>query len=243
MGNNRISGHFATWTQRFNERAIWYGGEGGHHTLGSPSRTILTPPPHTKPLFLLNLKTSTLYKHILTFNPNYPLSENCYFSGTKPPFDLSAVCNFKFVHDDPVEKKRALLLSWFNRGSSTNFEDDFFQILILCHKITISPQPNIWLTSDQSVNLSLSVVVQLTKNRALVLSRFNRGSLTKFENAFFQKRFMSIFNKITDFSKTSQGICLKARGLVFWILVIHIHILTPVKTDLAKHIKIVNFKK
>ena len=34
---------------------------------------------------------------------------------------------------------------------------------------------------------------------------------------------------------------LKARSLIFWILAIYIHILTPVKTQLANHSKMVDF--
>ena len=44
-----------------------------------------------------------------------------------------------------------------------------------CRKIAISPEPNLRWTSDQSVNSSLSVVVQ-----------FNRGGPTKLEITFFQ---------------------------------------------------------
>ena len=58
------------------------------------------------------------------------------------------------------------------------------EISIFCRKIAISPQPNIRWTWDQSVNSSLSVVIQ--KNISLYLSWFNHGSTTKFENASFQ---------------------------------------------------------
>ena len=42
---------------------------------------------------------------------------------------------------------------------------------------------------------------------------FNRGSQTKFENTFLQiakLRFLTIFDKISEFSTNSQGISLKA---------------------------------
>ena len=85
---------------------------------------------------------------------HHPLSENRDFSGTEPPLDLRAVCTFKFVNFNPEEKTRALFLCQFNCGSSTNCKDTFFQIIIFCQKITISQQPNVCLTTDQSVDLS-----------------------------------------------------------------------------------------
>ena len=57
----------------------------------------------------------------------HPLSENHYFSGTKPPLDLKPVCKLKYVHCGPVEKNRTLYLSWFNRGGPTKFKNTFFQ--------------------------------------------------------------------------------------------------------------------
>ena len=65
---------------------------------------------------------------------------------------LSVVVQYK--------KTRALYLPWLNCGGLTKFEGSLFKILIFCRKIAISPQPSIWLTWDQSVNSSLSVVVQ-----------------------------------------------------------------------------------
>ena len=38
---------------------------------------------------------------------------------------------------------------------------------------------------------------------------------------------------IIHFSKISQGMSLKARGPIFWILTINIHIEIPVKTEFA----------
>ena len=102
-------------------------------------------------------------------------------------------------------------MSRFNPGGSAQFEDAFFQIIILCRKITISPQPNIQLTLDKSVILSLSVEAKQKKNRGLYLSQINRGDPTKLEDTFFQK---TIFDKITDFSKNFQGKDLKATGLI-----------------------------
>ena len=84
-----------------------------------------------------------------------------------------------------------------------------------CRRIAISPKPNLRWTSDQSVNSSLSVLVQLKKNRALYLSRFNRGGQTKFENTYFQIakfRFSSIFNKFSEFSKKISGYEFKNKG-------------------------------
>ena len=60
------------------------------------------------------------------------------------------------------------------------------ELIILCRKIAISPEPNLRWTSDQSVNSSLSVAVQEKKTRALYLSRLKRGGPMKFENTFFQ---------------------------------------------------------
>ena len=115
-----------------------------------------------------------------TFFPNHhPLSEN----PSRTPL---------------VRKNRALLLSRFNRGGPMKFEDTFFQIIILCRKIT--PEPNIWLTSDKSADSSLSIVVQFFDLRQ--------------SYPFFTKLSLNEF---------------KPRGLIFWILAIYIHILTPVK--------------
>ena len=50
-----------------------------------------------------------------------------------------------------------------------------------------------------------------------------------------------ILDKIVDFSKKSQGKSLKAKGLIFWILAIFIQILTNVKTEFGKRIKMVVF--
>ena len=87
-----------------------------------------------------------------------------------------------------------------------------------------------------------SVGVQQKKTRALYLSWFNRGGPIKFKNTFFQiakLRFSTIFENIPEFSKNSQGMSLKARGLIFWFLALYIHILAPVKTEFGKIIKIV----
>ena len=123
-------------------------------------------------------------------NPNFPgvggwrnhhlLSENCDFSGTKPPLDLKPVCKLEFVRLGPIENPRVLYLYWFNLGGPTKIENTFFQIAKL--------------------------------------------------------RFLTIFDKITEFSKNSQGLSLKPRGLLFWILALYIHIEAPVKTEFAKSI-------
>ena len=48
---------------------------------------------------------------------------------------------------------------------------------------------------------------------------FNRGSPSKFKDAFFKKKHvLLIFDKITDFTKNSQGTSLKARGLMFFLI-------------------------
>ena len=60
------------------------------------------------------------------------------------------------------------------------------EVIILCRKIAISLEPNLCLTSDQSVNSSLSVGVQKNETRALYLSGYNCGGPTKFENIFFR---------------------------------------------------------
>ena len=55
----------------------------------------------------------------------------------------------------------------------------------------------------------------------------------KFKNTSFQiakLRFLMIFEDIPEFSKNSQRMSLKARGLIFWFLALHIRILAPVKT-------------
>ena len=94
-----------------------------------------------------------------------PLLENRDFSGTEPPWDLRPVCKFKCVRCGPVEKNKALYLFWSNRGVLTKTEDAFFKIIILCLKSVISLQRDIQLTSDQSVNSSLS-----SRKKKIVLS-------------------------------------------------------------------------
>ena len=59
------------------------------------------------------------------------------------------------------------------------------------------------------------------------LSWFIRGAPTKLENAFFQKaklRILMNLEKIHYCLKNSQGKSFKARGLIFRILAIYIHI-------------------
>ena len=94
-----------------------------------------------------------------------PLSENPDFSGTEPPLDLRPVFKLEFVRCGPVEKKteRSICLGLIV-ALQQSLRMHFFQIIILCRKIVISPQPNIWLSLAQSVNSSLSVVVQWKKN-------------------------------------------------------------------------------
>ena len=45
-----------------------------------------------------------------------------------------------------------MLITLFNLGGGA--------IILLCCKIAIFPEPNIWWTSEQSANSSLSVMVQ-----------------------------------------------------------------------------------
>ena len=62
----------------------------------------------------------------------------------------------------------------------------------------------------------------------------------KFKNTFFQVaklRFSTISEKIPKFSNNYQRRSLKARGLIFWFLVIYICILAPVKTEFEKSLK------
>ena len=62
----------------------------------------------------------------------------------------------------------------------------------------------------------------------------------KFKNTFFQiakLKFSTIFENIPEFSKNSQGMSLKARGLIFWFLALYIRILAPVKTEFEKSLK------
>ena len=103
-------------------------------------------------------------------------------------------------------------------------------ILLLHQKVAIAPHPNIWWTRDQSVNSSLSIVVQKKKPIALYLSRFSRGGPTKFESTFFQiakLKFLTIFADFRQNSrifKNSQGMSEEASGLKFWNLDHHIRI-------------------
>ena len=62
----------------------------------------------------------------------------------------------------------------------------------------------------------------------------------KFKNIFFQiakLRFSTIFENIPEFSRNSQGMSLKARGLIFWFLALYIRTLAPVKQNLKKTLK------
>ena len=55
---------------------------------------------------------------------------------------------------------------------------------------------------------------------------------------FLQKaklRFLTMFQKISEFSNKSQVRSLKVRGLIFWILALYICILAPVKTEFENH--------
>ena len=78
-------------------------------------------------------------------------------------------------------------------------------------KKPLSPQRNIRWTQNQSVNSSLSIVVQQKKNSALYLSWFSRGGQTKYESTFLQKAklsfqiFLWIFVKIIE-NQTFQTI-------------------------------------
>ena len=88
--------------------------------------------------------------------------------------------------------------------------------------VAISSEPNLRWTSDQFVRCG-----PVEKTRVLYLSRFNHGGPMKFENTFFQIAKLMIFNDFrqnSKFSKNSQGTSLKARGLIFWILALYIHI-------------------
>ena len=63
----------------------------------------------------------------------------------------------------------------------------------------------IQLTYGQSVNSSLSIVVQLKKNIALLyLSQFNHGGQEKFENAFFQIAKLKRLMIFADFRQNSR---------------------------------------
>ena len=73
-------------------------------------------------------------------------------------YDLDYLGDVKEIQ---IQKKiRELYLPRFNFSGATLFKGTLFKIIILGRKIAISPQPSIRLTSDQSVNSSLSVVVQ-----------------------------------------------------------------------------------
>ena len=45
--------------------------------------------------------------------------------------DLRPICKFEFVRRSPVQKTKALHISWFNCGSLTNSKKTFFQIATL----------------------------------------------------------------------------------------------------------------
>ena len=100
--------------------------------------------------------------------------------------------------------------------------------MVLCRKkIANSLEPNNRWTSDQSVNLSLFVVVQQKITRELYLFPFTRGGLTTFKNTIYEianLRFSAIFHKISKFKKKMKGMSLKARGLIFQILSLFIRI-------------------
>ena len=72
---------------------------------------------------------------------------------------------------------------------------------------------NIRRTQDQSVNSSLSVVVQEIKNRTLYLHRFSRGGPRKFESTFFQKAKLRFSMILADFHQNYR-IFTKFSGVV-----------------------------
>ena len=88
-------------------------------------------------------------------------------------------------------------------------------LIILHRKIAISPQQNIWWTRDKSINSSF-----------ICLGQSSRVSFSKYRNWDFW-RFLWIFVKIIEFSRNSQGLILKARGMKFWNPALHIRIYNP----------------
>ena len=92
-----------------------------------------------------------------------------------------------------------------NSQSCTSKQKFILTNIILCWKIAISPQPNIRFTRDQSVNSSLSIVVQQKKTRALYQSRFDHGGPTKFEDTFFKKIIFVDFRQNDKFFKNLSG--------------------------------------
>ena len=82
------------------------------------------------------------------------------------------------------------------------------------------------------------------QNRPLYLSLLSQSATTKFENTIFHKaklRFWTIKKRLMIFQNDSQGKSLNAGDLICSIQGIYIHILTPIKAELAKFIKTANF--
>ena len=83
-----------------------------------------------------------------------------------------------------------------------------------------------------------------SSRRVLCLSRIRCSKLPKFKNTFFietNQKFCGFLLKFPNFPRNCQWCSLKARGLIFKIIAICIHILIPVKTEFTKTSKDVNF--
>ena len=118
---------------------------------------------------------------------HHPLSKFCYFYATEPPLDIRLVCTFEFVCYGPEEKKQIPLYVsiwwWSNKVWGGIFQNH--------QNVTISPQLNIRLTWDKSLNSSFSIVVNLAICLSLVIAV--RQSL---RTHFYKTLFLSIFNTI-----------------------------------------------
>ena len=84
------------------------------------------------------------------------------------------------------------ILTLISRGRGT--------ITILCWRVENYLKMFSRLSLGQSLNSSLSAAVNQKKNRALYLSCFNCGGLTKFENTFFK---LKKIDNLTDFFVSS----------------------------------------
>ena len=167
----------------------------------------------------------------------------CFF------FSLIIYSHQPHFHQQKDWLLRKVCIDWFKRGQSISS----WLMLSGCHfeflnltltliglggqlsstvgKSQFPQERNIWWTSEQSVNSSLSVVVLYKTPRALYIYQFNHGGLTMFKNNFSQLaklKFLLILNNFWQnfiFSKKSQGVDVKAS----WVIFIYITKLLPLK--------------
>ena len=116
---------------------------------------------------------------------------------------------------------------------------------IQVEKPYIPLEPKVRLTSNQAVNLSLSVTVTLKKKLAFYVPRFNsdgprKSAVSHFQIAKFWDEWFS--SSGSDFLFGSRTYNFKGRGLCFWILALFIQDKIPVLKKWWKYPPIAIYK-